>query len=79
MITDQDINRIAEVLKDYFPTKVEFNGLKKEFGEFRTTLDGISKQLKDLTENDTMRGYRVKMHDDWIIKAAPKIGVAYEP
>jgi hypothetical protein len=59
-------DRLAEL-----PTKRDFNGLLR-------AVDGLAKQLTGLTDELSVGASRSKRMEDWIIKAAEKIGVEYE-
>jgi hypothetical protein len=68
MVTKQELDDLREEL----PTRADFNKLQE-------SVDGIAKQFLDQKQEQTVGGFRTSRMEQWIIKAASKIGVEYKP
>lgn len=91
MITDEDttkiVNRIIEVNKQLFYTKDEldenldkrFEGLRKDFSTLQTSVQSFATGTKKNDDEIKVVDKRVSDHEDWINKAAPKIGLEFRP
>ena len=68
----------VEVFKDVFATKTDIKGLETKINNVQNSLDAV---LKEKTTNDQERlvsGRRIKDLENWVDKAAPKVGVSFE-
>lgn len=81
-------NRVAEVqnfVQENLVTKQEFDKrfdelpTRDDFSQLLTSVDGIAKQFQTQADEQSIKASRSKRMEDWIIKAAPKIGVEYKP
>jgi len=80
MLTSEDIKKITEAQvesqKDLFYTKYE---LDSKFSRILSHLDWLVKREKDREEARTIKGNRLERIESWIQRAAPKLGVEFEP
>jgi hypothetical protein len=82
MLTDQDLQKInktielrLELFKEDFYTKPEMDA---KFSQILTAIDGITQAHLKLDKDSIILNYRMKQAEDWIDKAAPKVGVRFE-
>lgn len=79
MITDEDITKLIQAHKEVFPTKDDFDGLRKDFSNLQTSVIAFAKGTKDNADEIKVVNNRVNNQDVWIKQAGPKIGLEYKP
>ncbi len=82
MLTPEDIKNLTEFQKTVFVTQESFDKgiekLQKSFSDLQSSVDQV---LKEKVTNDQERivsNSRVKELENWVDKAAPKIGIKFE-
>ncbi|MBI2356264.1 MAG: hypothetical protein HYV13_03625 [Candidatus Doudnabacteria bacterium] len=82
MLTTEDIKRIIEAEKELFYTKPEmdkkFQKLENSFSSLQTSVDAMTKTFKQYYEEQQIFVKKVQKIEDWIKKAADKLGLGYE-
>lgn len=66
---------------DRFEARLERleDGTRTGFDRLNTTLDGIASRLDDDDTERVALMAQVNRHEDWIVEAAPVVGVPYTP
>lgn len=85
MLTADDIKKLTdyqvELLKDVFPTKKDvdtaFDGLNKKISNLQTSVDAIAKGNDTNNKERVVADRRIKDLENWVDKAAPKVGVKF--
>ena len=81
MLTNQDITKIINAHKKVFATREEivtkedFVELKKDFRSLQTSVDGLANTFKKYYEEQKILVHRVQLLEEWVKKAAGKLGV----
>ena len=77
---DQRFNKL-EFRMDRFEGRLEQfeNDTKAGFERVSSTLDGIVARIKDDEVERAALSAQVTRHEDWIVDAAPVVGVTYTP
>lgn len=82
MLTPEDIKNLTEYQKTVFVTKEELTNavadLKKGFSDLQTSVDGAMKDKIIRETEATAAARRIKDVENWIDKAAPKLGIEFE-
>lgn len=82
MLTSDDIKAIVQAGKEIYSTKEDLAALDIKFGEklnsIANTLDAMAKSMKDYHQEATVNRTRVERMEEWIQKAAQKIGLEYK-
>ena len=52
---------------------------KEDFQNLSSLIDGYSKQVTDFNQEKIILGERTSQIEEWVQKAAPKVGVEYKP
>ncbi|GEM_PF-1534743 len=89
MLTAEDIKKITqaqiEAQKEIFFTKGEMDekfysksGMDVKFSNLQTSVDAIAKDKDISTTEATVLSHRMKEAENWIDKAAPKLGIKFE-
>ena len=83
MLTTKDLENIGEYLKNIFVTKdefkTEFEALDEKMDRLQTSVDGIAKQFQTNNQETIVQKHKVSRLEAWVIKAAAKIGLDYNP
>ena len=84
MLTNNDIKKIIEAQKDVFYTKDELDEnfyskkeLDSKFTKLQTPIDAIAKDNLDKSQEIPTINHRVKDIENWVDKAAPKVGIKF--
>jgi uncharacterized protein with LGFP repeats len=85
MLTSEDIKNLTkyqtEVLKDVFATKKDmdagFEKLDKKMTNLQTSVDAIAKDNHDKSQERPVLDHRIKEVENWVDKAAPKLGIKF--
>lgn len=79
MITDKDIKKLTdyqlEVFKEVFVTKDLFD---EKITKLQTSVDNLSKDVKDIKDDKSILNNRMKNAENWIDKASPKLGLKFD-
>ena len=82
MIDTEDIKKLTkyltEAFKDVFATKEDLNKIDAKIDKVQTSLDAVlvDKQTRD--KEVIVLNYRMKNAEDFLDKAAPKLGLKFE-
>jgi hypothetical protein len=79
MLTDKDIKRLIDAHKEVFPTKDDFENLRKDFSELQTSVVNFATGTQNNENEIKIVNHRVDDHEKWIQKASPKIGIDFKP
>jgi hypothetical protein len=85
MLTPEDIKNLTkyqtEVFKDVFATKKDmdagFEKLDRKLSNLQTSVDAIAKDNLSKSQKVPVLGYRIKEVENWVDKAAPKLGIKF--
>ena len=79
MLTNNDIKRITEAQieaqKEIFYTKED---LDKKFSKLQNSVDSFAKENLTTSQEMPTVNRRIKDMENWIDKAAPKVGVSFK-
>lgn len=78
MLTNQDIKKLIKAHKEVFPTKDDFDGLRKNFSDLQTSVVAFAVGTKNNSEEIEVVNSRLKTQEGWIKQASPKIGLEYK-
>ena len=82
MIDTEDIKKLTkyltEAFKDVFMTQEQGKKLEIKIDKIQTSLDAVLKDKKTRDGEVAVLNYRMKNAEDFIDKAAPKLGLKYE-
>ena len=82
---DQRVDNLKKFLDENMVTKQELQDLREElptradFDQLQTSVDGIAKQFLDYEQERIVGAARASRMEAWIMKAAEKIGLEYNP
>ncbi len=79
MLTLDDIKLIIKAEKEVFPTKEDFEDLRKDFRTSQTSVDNYSKKTDTYHQELAVYKHKVNSMEDWIKKASIKLGLDYNP
>lgn len=79
MLTGQDIAKLIEAEKEVFPTKADFELLRKDFRTLQTSVDGYAKLADTYYKEVVVLVSKVQRMEEWIRRVSSKIGVEYKP
>ena len=87
MLTNEDIKLIVEGVtkaeKELFYTKPEFDEKfrkqEESFASLQTSVDGLATKFQKYYEEQTIVKHKLETIEDWIKKAATKLGLDYNP
>lgn len=81
----EQLDRMETFLQKHMVTKEEFSELKLEVSEVKesvskliTSVDGLVKLVKDMLEEHTSMKHQLLMMQDWMRKAADKVGIEFK-
>jgi peptidoglycan hydrolase CwlO-like protein len=85
MLTPEDIKNLTkyqtEVFKDVFATKKDmdtgFEKLDKKIIKLQTSVDAIAKDNLSKSQEMPVLNSRIKEVENWVDKAAPKLGIKF--
>jgi deoxyhypusine synthase len=81
-MTFEEIKKLTEyqieIFKDVFVTKDEFGEMKLSFNRLQNTVDRILKETLTIRQEMASMNHRLTKTENWIDKAAPKVGVPFE-
>ena len=81
MLTPQDLEKLAnylvEVFKDIFATKEDLDELKQSFSDLQTSVDNIANINHTTVGEAAVMAYRMKNAENWIDRAAIKLGIEF--
>ncbi len=81
MLTAEDIKNLTEYQKeafrDVFATKEDAKEIKDQISVIQTTLDAVILDNKNINDKNKVLDYRMENTENWIKKAAPKVGVEF--
>lgn len=70
-------------MKEFFYTKEEadekFDEINQKFSSLLSAVDTFMKRSEVYHQEMVAMGYRVGMHEKWIVKAAQKVDSEYKP
>ncbi len=76
---NKDLSELVEYLDGKFgEVNGKVNALAETVNVLQKSVDSISKDKKDKTEEIVVLNNRMKNAEDWIDKAAPKLEIKYE-
>jgi hypothetical protein len=82
MLTEIDTRNLTVRLKEVFVTKEDFYSLEarleKRFDKMQNSIDGLIKLINEKIIEDVSMKYRMGRAEEWIDKAAPKIGISFD-
>ncbi len=82
MLNADDIKAITQAGGEIYSTKEDLAALElkfdQKFDKVLTLLDSVAKNMKDYHQEVTVNRSRLERMEEWIQKAAPKIGVEYK-
>ena len=79
------LDKLTNFISKHMVTKQELSELKAElptkadFSQLQSSVDGIARDYKTLTQELPVMGHRVSRIESWVTKAAEKIGLPYRP
>lgn len=79
------LDNLTTFVQSNMVTKQELADLREElpsradFAQLQTSVDGIAKRYKETQQEMTVTIGRTKRMEEWIQRAAAKIGVDYKP
>lgn len=81
MFTIEELNQLTDYLvvafKDIFATKEDISDLKDSFNSLQMSVDGIARNHLKMDQESIIQTYRMQQAENWIDKAAPKIGIEF--
>ncbi|HEX5430300.1 MAG TPA: hypothetical protein VFX17_04490 [Patescibacteria group bacterium] len=85
MLTNDDITQIVQAVtnaeKEFLYTKSEldekFKQQQESFATLQTSMDGLASIFKKYYEEQQIYIHKVKTIEEWIKKAASKLGIDY--
>lgn len=81
MLTPEDIKNLTEYQKTVFVTQKSFDkaieNVQKSFSTLQTSVDAIAKDNHDKSQAIPVINERLEKAENWIDKAAPKLGVKF--
>ena len=81
MLTNDDIVKLSKVLvtkedlKDFY-NKTEMD---EKFGSLQTSVDNLANKFGKYHEEQMIQAHKLQLMEDWIKRAAVKLGVDYSP
>jgi predicted nucleic acid-binding Zn-ribbon protein len=82
MLTPEDIKNLTEFQKTVFATKEEMNAgfesLNKKLSNLQTSVDAIAKDNLTKSQEMPVVNNRIEKVENWIDKAAPKVGIKFQ-
>ncbi len=82
MLTSEDIKNLTEYQKLVFVTQESFDKavekLGKSISNVQSSVDGIAKDNTTKSQEIPTLNYRMKETENWIDKAAVKLGIKFE-
>jgi predicted nucleic acid-binding Zn-ribbon protein len=82
MLTDKDIQKLTkyllEVFKDVFLTKKDGEIIDRKLNMLQTSIDNISKDVRELKDEKLILNHRMKNTENWIDQASPKLGIEFK-
>lgn len=79
MLTDEDIKKLIRAHAEVFPTKDDFDEIRKDFSNLQTSVVSFAKGTKDNAEEIKVVNSRVTTQETWIKQVGTKIGLEYKP
>jgi len=70
---------IAEIAADITDIKSDVVDMKHQLDVLQTAVDSFAKSHQDEDQENTVKAHQLSRIEDWIKKAADKIGIAYNP
>ena len=77
MLTSEDIKLIIEAEKEVFPTKDDFEDLKKLFSSLQTSVDGYAKKADAYYQKMAVLLHKVERLEKWAKEVFEKVGVSF--
>ena len=81
--TIQIVDKFIDASKQIFYTKTDmddkFDDLRKNFSTVQTSVESFAVETKTNREEIKVTNHRIDQHEDWINKAAPKVGLEFKP
>lgn len=82
MFTIEQLKQLSDFLihefKEVFATKDDLKVLDDKINTLQNTMDGVAKLAAKHEDEIPIMGARVNGVEDWVKKAAPKIGLEYK-
>ena len=82
MLTPQEIKKLTDylvvVFTDIFVTKEDLEVINGRIDILQISMDGLLKHKSAEEQETIILNYRMKNAENWIDKAAPKIGLEFE-
>ena len=82
MLTNEDIKKIIKAHEEIFYSKTEMDGkfeeLRKDFSNLQTSVIAFAVNSKKSEDETVLANHRINNHENWIKKAAPKIGLEFK-
>jgi predicted nucleic acid-binding Zn-ribbon protein len=82
---NERFDTLSTFILDHVATKRDLQDLRKklpskdDFSKLQTSVDGVAKSGKDNTDEIKVLGHQISRMEEWIKRAAPKLGVEYKP
>ena len=81
MLTNEDIQNIIKAEKEVFYDKAEldakFQKMEDSFSTLQTSVDALATKFQKYYEEQQIYVHKLKQIEDWVKKAASKLGVDY--
>jgi len=78
MLTSEDIKLLIEAEKEVFPSKDDFENLRKDFSALQVSVVAYEKKADTYYQEMAVMKHRLERMEDWIVKASQKIGLDYK-
>ena len=78
MLTKKDIENLTEYQKHVFVTKDDMEEVTTKPTTIQTSIDNLTKDVKDLKQEKTIINHRMKNAENWIDIASPKLGLEFK-
>lgn len=70
---------IAEIAADITDIKSDVIAMKQSLNVLQIAVDSFAKSHQNQDQENTVKAHQLSRIEDWIKKAADKIGIAYNP
>ncbi len=81
MLSTDDIKKLTdyqkEAFKDIFASKGDFERLEGKVSILQTSVDAIAKDNQIKNQETPVLNRRIKEVENWVDKAAPKLGIKF--
>lgn len=77
MLTQEDIAKLIEAERAVFPTKVDFDLLRKDFSDAQSSVDAFAKRADTYYQETMVLVNKIQRMEEWIRRVATKVGIEY--